>query len=436
MANLRSLPFDEASFLRLLGELVGLTERLQNSPSAGLVPEEALAADAVLRRLAPHVASGFVRVERVTSPGYERRPSLVLVVEGTGSGHVGFVGAHFDVVPADRVAEGWLRDPFALTVTEDGLLYGRGVTDCLGHVALLTELIVAMAEAGLRASRTLKVVMISNEEEAALPGCGLDLVLSEGHLDSLRGAPVYWVDSADFGPTLGTGGLAVWELESTGVAGHSGLAQNCVNALELGMATSLALAAHFAERFPPHPEEQRWGFVSASTLKATVVQGENSKVTKIPGRFRLEGDLRLTPFYELAEARAEVSRFIEALDARLERDDAPAGFPRTRTVAGERGRVALRWKGEGTEGVACTLDSEGRVALSEAIRSVRGEQGHRPYAMTGSLPLVRALQRAGADVQIVGFGLGVAYHAPNEHAKLQHFREGFQVLAEVLDRLT
>jgi acetylornithine deacetylase len=45
------------------------------------------------------------------------------------------VGAHMDVVPANP--EGWQRDPFTLSVEGDKL-FGRGTTDCLGHVALLT----------------------------------------------------------------------------------------------------------------------------------------------------------------------------------------------------------------------------------------------------------------------------------------------------------
>ena len=47
-----------------------------------------------------------------------------------------------DVVPANP--ETWKRDPFKLTVEGDHL-YGRGATDCLGHVALLTELMMGLA---------------------------------------------------------------------------------------------------------------------------------------------------------------------------------------------------------------------------------------------------------------------------------------------------
>lgn len=138
---MQTLALDEPRFLSLLSDLVAFGPRLANSPSAGLIPEEKLAADRVLASLAPHLAAGRVKAELLAAPGHEKRPNLVLTLPGEGSGIVGFVGAHFDVVPADREGEGWLRDPWQLEV-EGGQLYGRGVTDCLGHVALLTDLVV------------------------------------------------------------------------------------------------------------------------------------------------------------------------------------------------------------------------------------------------------------------------------------------------------
>ncbi len=127
--------------------------------------------------------------------------------------------------------------------------YARGVTDCLGHVALLTDLLAQMGERGFRPKRTVKVVLIANEEEAPLPEIGLDYVVEPGHLDDLKDGTIYWLDSADFGPTVGTGGVAMWALHATGVTGHSGMTQNCVNALELAMATSRALVEWFEKEF-------------------------------------------------------------------------------------------------------------------------------------------------------------------------------------------
>jgi acetylornithine deacetylase/succinyl-diaminopimelate desuccinylase-like protein len=431
---MQALALREDRFLDVLRRLIALTPKLQNNPGGGMVPEERLAAQVVLDVLAPHLKSGFIQVESLASPGNEARPCLVLTVKGTGEGTLGFVGAHFDVVPADEKGEGWEHNPFALWEGPGGVLYGRGVTDCLGHVAVITDLLAQLAERNVRPSRTLKVVFISNEESTDLPGLGLGYVAQQGRLKDLLGQPVYWLDSANFGPNVGTGGNAIWELKVTGVGGHSGMPQNCVNALELAMAASLELARWFHARYPATEDEKKWGFLSSSSLKATVVEGANTKETKIPADLTLRGDIRVTPFYDLKEVMQSVEAFVRDLDARLERDEVLAGFPRTRTAAGKRGSLAFRFQGAGTEGIACRLDSPGLQALKDAIQHVRGV-APTPFSLTGSLPLVRDLQRQGCDVQITGFGDMAYYHAPNEQARLEDFRQGFTILRELLVRL-
>jgi acetylornithine deacetylase/succinyl-diaminopimelate desuccinylase-like protein len=435
---MNDLTLNEQRFLDLLGRLVGHTRSLQNAPGAGLVPEERLAADVVLSVLKPHVDSGFLTLEAVAAPGHEKRPSLVITVQGSdpSAGSIGFVGAHFDVVPADEKGEGWTRDPFKLHVDPDGTLYGRGVTDCLGHVAVITDLLAQLAERKARPRRTLKVVFIANEEDSPIPEIGLDYVVSQKKMDDLRGHPVYWLDSADFGPTVGTGGMVGWELEVNGVTGHSGMPQNCVNALELGMALTMVITEWFRKTFGPHENEQKWGFMSSSSMKATIIHAPNNKITKIPGQVKIEGDIRLTPFYEMSAVMSAVQDFVKQLNDAISTGNVPLeGLPRTVTQSGQRGSVSLRFKGRPLDGVACKLDSPALSALTDAIRKVRGPDAAKPSSLTGSLPLVRDLQRAGCDVQITGFGRTAWYHAPNEQAHLGEFKQGFQVLRELLVRL-
>jgi acetylornithine deacetylase/succinyl-diaminopimelate desuccinylase-like protein len=213
------------------------------------------------------------------------------------------------------------------------------------------------------------------------------------------------------------------------------MTHNCVNALELGMATTLALIAWFNQRYSPHPDEERWGFLTPSTLKPTVLEVGNNKITKIPGNTEIEGDIRLTPFYDLAEARDCAVAFVAEIDRKIAADERLPGFPRVKTVDGRRGSVKLSLKGRMMEGIACDLSSPGLAALSDAIGAVRGPDKLRRFSMTGSLPLVRDLQRRGFDVQITGFGRSTYYHAPNEQAELDHFKQGFAILDQLLDRL-
>jgi acetylornithine deacetylase/succinyl-diaminopimelate desuccinylase-like protein len=322
-----TLSFREDRFVGTLRRLIALGPKLQNCRAVGLVPEEALAAEVVMGELRPYVDRGILKVEALAAPGFERRPSLVITLQGKTDKTIGLVGAHFDVVPADRQAEGWERDPFTLEIDSNGTLYGRGVTDCLGHVALLTDLLAQLGESGERPERTIKVVLIANEEDDPVPEVGLDYVVAKGALEDLKRGPVYWLDSADFGPTVGTGGSAAWELEVDGVVGHSGLPHNCVNALEVAMATSLALGEWFRHDFPSHSKEKAWGFISASSLKATVISVPNDKVSKIPGKAIVKGDIRLTPFYDMKKAMDGAVAFIADLDRRIQSGDVPAGFP-------------------------------------------------------------------------------------------------------------
>ena len=53
-------------------------------------------------------------------------------------------------------------------------------------------------------------------------GIGIDELEKQGELRFLKDGPLYWVDSANFGPTLGTGGMCAWELTVNGKKFHSG----------------------------------------------------------------------------------------------------------------------------------------------------------------------------------------------------------------------
>ncbi len=250
-------------------------------------------------------------------------------------------------------------------------------------------------------------------------------------MDDLSEGTIYWLDSADFGPTVGTAGLAMWELSVTGVGGHSGMPQNCVNALEVAMSASRALGEWFERTVPPHPDESRWGFLSPSSLKATRISVDNDKITKIPPAACVEGDIRLTPYYDMATVRQGAIGLISELDRVIRAGDRPVGFPRTRTESGRTAGLRLEIKGRAIEGIACDLESPGLALLESAIRSARPNEEVRRFSLTGSLPLVRDLQRRGFDVQITGFGRSLYYHAPNEQAELSDFRQGFAIVREL-----
>lgn len=74
-----------------------------------------------------------------------------------------------------------------------------------------------------------------------MPGIGIDRLLDEGKLEKMKNGPVYWVDTSDRNPCMGTictcilmimiymyicigcATAITWTMKATGVSGHSGL---------------------------------------------------------------------------------------------------------------------------------------------------------------------------------------------------------------------
>ena len=167
-----------------------------------------------------------------------------------------------------------------------------------------------------------------------------------------------------------------------------------------------------------------------------MIHCDNDKITKIPGSVCILGDMRATPFYYIASVLRDASAYVGALNARIHAGARIAGFPRVRTNDGVTGTLELVSEGKLTEGIACDLDSPALRALTCAIADVRGASAVKAYSMTGSLPLVRDLQRRGFDVQITGFGESRSYHAPNEQAQLQDFEDGLCILESLIAQST
>ena len=192
-------------------------------------------------------------------------------------GTCSFVGSHLDVVPANP--ETWEVDPFKLTVDGDKL-FGRGTTDCLGHVAMIVR---SAPTISMLLSNAHWAVALGPPDGHVLHDCGAQAgagrrgdcllhrlrgvhchrrrrggyacegrqarasekrpgVLVRDHASpALCGArdPNTLVragrcDSADSQPCIGTAAAIQWTLKATGYLFHSGLPHKGINSLELG----------------------------------------------------------------------------------------------------------------------------------------------------------------------------------------------------------
>lgn len=434
-----SLSLDKAPFLELLRKLIGETRHLQNNPRLGIHPEEKRAAAIVMKELEPYStkAGGPLVVEELEFVA--GRSNLKITYPGTTKKTVAFVGSHFDVVPADP--ETWDKDPFQLT-QEGDLLYGRGTTDCLGHVALLTRFLCELGRSRPKLKRSVVVLFIAGEEGGET-GVGVDVVVELGNLDEVKDGPVYWVDSADSQPCCGTSGMLSWSLTCSGRLFHSGFPNKGINSIELACEAVTLVQERFYADFPPHPAEEEYQFATGSHLKPTQVECARGSLNQICPETTISGDIRLSPFYEVEDVMAHVEQYVKDLNEDM--GQLPNRGPWSSYVLPEsvqvqpnelkRGKVALKWHG-GIEtfrlyaGIAVQLESEGHKALVQSCRETYASV--KPFSISGSLPLVRMMQKSGFDIQLCGFGLMSVYHGVNEYCTLSDMQKAYEVIARVV----
>jgi acetylornithine deacetylase len=424
-------------FLNILEKLIGVTEHLQNSPAQGLNPQEDLACNIILEALHPFLIEngGILEATKVTF--VEGRGNLILKYPSCDKEHgkvVSFVGSHLDVVPAD--AKGWERNPFQLTIDGDNL-YGRGTTDCLGHVALLTDFMMTLAEHKPALRTAIVVVFIANEENGTFSGVGVDQLALEGYLYDLKRGPLFWIDAADSEPCIGTAGACQWELKAKGKLFHSGLPHRGINAIEFANDATRYIQRRFFQDFPRHPKETEYNFHTQSTFKATQITCPPGALNQLPGECTVQGDMRITPFYDVQVIKQRIELYVQEINDHpsiLEDPEYRGPHAKYILVDDKTGDITkaslqLKWLVHGENGVACKLESKGYTALVAATKAILGDV--HPYSIGGSLPLIRDLQDQGFDVQISGYGLSTKYHADNETASLSALQKATRIISTV-----
>ncbi|KAI9915101.1 hypothetical protein PsorP6_006939 [Peronosclerospora sorghi] len=253
------------SYVRVFLEMINVSERVQSAPSLGLIPQENLVSDIVLDELQPYAIEngGHVTIERV---------------EFVACANDAFVGSHMDVVPANP--EDWDRDPFSLTVEGDKL-YGRGTTDCLGHVALMTELFKELSKRKFAIKNKVVCVLIAAEENSEIPGVGIEKLMESGKLDFIKNGPVIWVDCSDSQACIGTAGVISWTLKATGKLFHSGLPHLGINIIELGMDAICKIQERFYMDFGPVEKEKEYNYSCPSTLKPMRIKSSTNGLNQM-----------------------------------------------------------------------------------------------------------------------------------------------------------
>ncbi|MBF0530403.1 MAG: M20 family metallo-hydrolase [Deltaproteobacteria bacterium] len=293
-------------------ELVALQSDLVACPALGPdnngPGEEAKAAllESWLEKIRPD------RVFRIDAPDNRvpsgRRPNLVAMFNGTGSGRV-WVLSHLDIVPPGEYAL-WHSAPFILR-REGDRLYGRGVEDnhqgivssCLAVKALRDEgitpvpsvglIFVADEETGsaygLRHILTVRPDLFSPQDLIIVPDSGKE----NGAMIEIAEKSLFWL-----------------KFKVTGRQCHASRPNDGINTLRAASRMIVALDETLPKSFPL---KDPLFTIPSSTFEPTRKDANVPNINTIPGEDVFYFDCRVLPNYSLSAVQDEVKHIVQAV---------------------------------------------------------------------------------------------------------------------------
>ena len=181
---------DEASHIRasVLGwidnnqqDLIRLTQKLVRSPSiSGKEGPVQKQIEGVLRKMGLDTKLYFPEVDQLRSHpdffettsfvkhGYDGRPNVGAVLEGTGGGRSICLSGHVDVVSPEPL-DGWSADPWSGDLV-NGEIRGRGAGDMKAGVAAMIFAVQSLQAAGIRLQGDVQIETTIEEEDGGVGG--------------------------------------------------------------------------------------------------------------------------------------------------------------------------------------------------------------------------------------------------------------------------
>lgn len=108
---------------------------------------------------------------------YKHRPNVVGIWKGSGGGKSIILNSHIDTVTIEPASE-WGYDPFGAE-TKDGIMYGRGTSDCKGGIIAAIEAVRCLQSLGIRLRGDVILESVVNEEHA---GNGTLACIAKGYV--------------------------------------------------------------------------------------------------------------------------------------------------------------------------------------------------------------------------------------------------------------
>jgi len=325
-------------------------------------------------------------------PGRDDKVNLSARIGGSAEAaaeHGLVLAGHIDTVPYD--AGRWTSDPFVLTERDDKL-YGLGVTDMKGFVALAADAAAEYVGRELKAPITL---LASADEE-----CGMDGARALLDRDAPRpGRHCLIGEPTGLTPIHRHKGILLESIITHGASGHSSNPAHGANAID---AMHRAISAIHALRDELTGTANEADFpVPHATISIGAIHGGDS-ANRIPAECRLDMDLRFLPGMTIDGLRDE-------LYARIRK-----------ALAGSDCSVTCRALFTGTPAFETAADA----AIVKACEQLSGKAaGAVDFGTEGSF-----YNQMGMESVILGPGDIAQAHQPDEYLGLERIEPTQRIL--------
>jgi acetylornithine deacetylase len=325
--------------------------------------------------------------------GPQDRPGIVL------SGHT-------DVVPVDD--QDWTSDPFKLT-RRDRKIYGRGVCDMKGFVAIATAFAAEFAKRDLK---TPVHLAMSYDEEV---GClGVPLLLEELRDRSLSPIACIVGEPSEMGVVRAHKGKIGQHVTVRGHEAHSSQAHIGANAVEAAGETVAFLKGVSRRLRDEGPHDPEFEAPIYTTIQTCMINGGNA-VNTVAGLCTFDFDVRFLPGENPHNYIGECKAFVEA-----------SVLPEMRAVSGDAG---FTW--EDVPGCAALNTDED----DEVTRLAKSLSGKNRTHKVGFGTEAGHFQEAGIPTIVCGPGCIDQAHKPDEFVTLEQVALCEKFLWRLMDQV-
>jgi acetylornithine deacetylase len=321
------------------------------------------------------------------------KANLVVTIpahDGRTDGGIALSG-HTDVVPVD--GQDWDTDPFTAEL-RDGRLYGRGTCDMKGFLGVILASLPDLAHAPLREPVHL---LLSYDEEVGCLGAA-KMVHDMAEL-GVRPTTCIVGEATGMRVTTGHKSINLMELTFHGVAAHSSLTPEGVNAIEYA-AQAIVFIRSLAEEFKEQgPYDDAYN-VPYTTASVNVIDGGIAGNT-VPDRCRIQFEFRSIGSVDPEDVRARIQSYCDELEAAMRRENTQA-------------RVELR-----TIAMAPGLDTDKGSSATQLAEDLGGIPSMDKVAFGTEAGLFHA---AGIETVVCGPGDVQQAHTANEFIALDQLQ--------------